>query len=247
MKPLLWLSLIFLNLLWGEEVYATFDVRAYQESELTLSFTGIVKRVHTDVGERVKAGEVLLELDNEELRQSVKLAEAELQLAQIQYTFAKKTYERYLQVKEVIDADQLDLHALNHEKSFQSLNRSKVALAYRKALLEKSILYAPYAGRIAKRHIEAGDGVSSAKLSPLFTLIDTERVKLLVYFDEKYWDKVHVGNRFTYRVDGVDKTFEGEIAKIYPTVNAKTRKATAEVYAAGLMPGLFGEGTIEAQ
>ena len=69
----------------------------------------------------------------------------------------------------------------------------------------------------------------------------------MLKFDEKYWQKVKIGQKFTYKVDGSDKTYEGTITKIYPSVLSATREMQAEVKAADLMPGLFGNGMIKAE
>ncbi|MEA3373699.1 MAG: efflux RND transporter periplasmic adaptor subunit [Campylobacterota bacterium] len=245
MRMIILMALLFGSLLNAEEIYATFDVHASRQSGLTLASSGVVKNIHVDVGSQVKAGSLLLELDNDELIQSLKLAEEEAKLAETEHRFAKKSYERYLQVKDVIDADQLDLYTLNYEKSLHILGRAKSALAYKKALLKKSRLYAPYDGIIAQRHVEVGDGVSSATMETLFTLINEGRVTLILRFDEKYWTRVKKGAKFEYRVDGLDQMFTGTIVKVYPAVEAKTRKAIAEVHTTGLPPGLFGDGMIK--
>jgi len=40
--------------LWGQDVYATFNVQAHKESNLVLSATGLVKKINVDVGDKVK-------------------------------------------------------------------------------------------------------------------------------------------------------------------------------------------------
>lgn len=47
----------------------------------------------------------------------------------------------------------------------------------------------------------------------------------------KYWNNVKVGHKFVYKVDGSDKTYEGVISKIYPTILTTTREMQAEVKA----------------
>lgn len=231
----------------AEEVYTTFDVEADRRSDLTLTTTGVIETMDVDVGDRVKREQVLVRLDNHDLELAVELAASDLELAQINHRFAKQTYERYQKVRDVIDDDLFEQYLLSYEKSVASLDSAKASLAYKKALLAKSILRAPYDGVIAKRHKEIGDGISGAMLEPVLTLIGTDRVKLVLSFDEKYWQRVKPGCRVTYRVDGSDAAYSGTIAKVYPTVDAKNRKAFAELYAEGLMPGLFGEGRIEVE
>ena len=81
----------------------------------------------------------------------------------------------------------------------------------------------------------------------LLTVESTKDVKLVLKFDEKYWTKVKVGQKFTYKVDGSDKKYEGVISKIYPTILQSTREMQAEVKATDLMPGLFGNGMISVE
>ncbi len=247
MKKTILLTGLFLGVLQAAQVYTTFDVEAYREAELTLTSTGVIEQMHVDIGDHVKKGALLLSLDNEDLRLSVELARSDVALAKVNYRFASQTYERYKKVKDVIDDDQYEQYVLNYEKSVASLNSAKASLAYREALFKKSVLRAPYGGVISKRHKEIGDGVSGAMLEPILTLVDDKKVKLVMSFDEKYWQQVKKGSKVTYRVDGIDRPFEGIIAKVYPTVDAKTRKAFAEVHAKDLMPGLFGEGMIEVE
>ena len=66
----------------------------------------------------------------------------------------------------------------------------------------------------------------------------------MLTFDEKYLHHVKAGNKVRYRVDGQKGEKTGVISKIYPSVNPKNRKATAEVLSSHLAPGLFGEAYI---
>jgi RND family efflux transporter MFP subunit len=247
MKPLITILLLTAVWLHAVDIYATFDVEAERESELTLTSTGVIKTLYVDIGDVVQKGQLLLTLENDDLKLSMDLAKADLELAEINHRFAKQTYERYGKVKDVIDDDLFEQHQLNYEKSVAALTSSKANLAYRKAIYEKSLLHAPYDGVISKRHKNLGDGISGGMIEPIFTMISNSEVKLVLSFDEKYWQQVKPGAKVLYRVDGSDQNYEGTISKIYPTVNPKTRKMSAELYAKDLMPGLFGEATIKAE
>ncbi len=246
-KQTLFLILFLSTLLNADEVYATFDVVSNKKADLSLASTGVIEQIKVDIGDHVKQGDLLLTLDNRDLKESVNLSKAELKLAEINYRFAKKAYDRYLKVKEVIDEGQFETYESSYEKAQISLQKAKASVAYKISLLNKSRLLAPFDGIIAKRFIEVGDGVSSAKMEPLFTLIDATKVKLIITFDEKYWKQVKRGDLFNYRVDGLENSFNATITKIHPTVNVKTRKATAEVVTSGLLPGLFGDGMIKGK
>ena len=229
----------------AQDIYATFNVNAFREANLVLSSNGIVKKINVSVGDTVKKGQVLLELDSNDLRTSVTLAKKKIELAEVNLRFAKKAYDRYAKVKEVVDEGEFDKYASSYERAKIELSNAKANLSYKRALLEKTRLKAPFAGVIASKEVELGDGVSSAMMETLFTLITPNRQVLAIMIDEKYWKKVKVGQPFTYSVGGSTIKYEGKVSKIYPAVNAKKRALVLEVPAKGLKVGLFGHGTLK--
>jgi len=229
----------------AQGVYATFNVKADKEANLVLSSTGLVKKINVDVGDKVKKGQILLELDSNDLRTSVTLARKKIELAEVNLRFSKKSYDRYSKVKEVVDEGEFDKYASAYERAKIELSNAKANLAYKQSLLAKTRLRAPFSGVIASKEIEIGDGVSSAKMGTLFTLITPQKQKLVVLIDEKHWTKVKVGQTFTFGVSGTDEKFETKIAKIYPSINPKKRAITLEMPAKGLKVGLFGHGTLK--
>jgi len=226
----------------ADDIYATFDVVARKEANLNLTTPGIVKRLSVDVGSRVKKGDVLLEIDNDDLIAGVELARETLKKAKIEEKFARQTYDRYRQVENVIEAELMDQHTLTYQKASATSSEAKASLRYKETLLEKTRLRAPFSGVIASRDIELGDSVGGG--TPLFRLISSSEVKLILNFDEKYLPSIKRGSKVRYRVDGQKGEAVGVISKIYPTVDPKSRKATAEVLTGNIAPGLFGEAYI---
>jgi RND family efflux transporter MFP subunit len=242
MKKILCLFLLIAPLM-GRDIYATFDVVARKEANLALSSSGVVKSLRADVGSYVKKGDILLEINNEDLAAGVNLAEESLKKAALEEQFAHQTYQRYQKVQSVIEADLMDQHTLNYQKAQASKAEASAQLRYKKALVEKTILRAPFSGIISERNIELGDGIGTNGMA-LFKLISSPDAKLIVKFDEKYLPAVKKGAVVRYRIDGENSCRNGTISKIHPSVNIKTRKATAEVLVLGIAPGLFGEAYI---
>ncbi|CCF81607.1 Membrane fusion protein of RND family multidrug efflux pump [Helicobacter bizzozeronii CCUG 35545] len=117
---------------------------------------------------------------------------------------------------------------------------------YAQAVVDKTILKAPFDGIIASKNIELGDG-TSANNTVLFRLV-SKRVKMVLEFDSKYLPVVKVGDKFIYSVDGKSEKKEVKITKIYPTIDVSTRKVNAEALLPAnnpLVPGIFGDGFIQ--
>lgn len=216
--------------IYAEEVYATFHVEAEKSAELAFISTGVVEKVHIDVGSVVKRGEVLATLENSDLK-------ALLESAEVAKKYAQKDFERQRKVKQVINQAQYDQYAFKYENA-------KAQAAYQKALYEKTILKAPFDGVIFEKIVEEGDAVSGGLLRTILKIQSLHERKLILAFDQKYHAEVKVGDLFEYRVDGDKKRYKGKITKIYPALDTQKRKVIAEVEARDLMVGLFGEGTI---
>ena len=247
MKSILVLVTLLMAGLHAENIYATFDVEPEKSAELSLTSGGTIEGINVDVGSRVKKGDVLLWLDNRDMKEAVELAMAQLEMAQIDAKFAKRNFERYEKVKNVIDAGEYDRYASAYETAQSRLHEAEVNVRYKQALLDKTVLRAPFDGIISDKPVEVGDVVSGAMIKVLLRLQSAKEDTLKLMVDQKYWRALKPGQLFRYRVDGDPTPREGRISKVYPTANSANRKIIVEVPAQGILPGLFGEGEIEVE
>jgi membrane fusion protein, multidrug efflux system len=232
MKKILLSTLCLLQALIAADVYATFDVVAEKNSELGLSISGVVGALHVEVGDKVKKGDILLSLANAGEKK-------ELEIAKKNAEHAQKTYERYAKIADVIDKEKMENYAFDRDINLLNAQHKEI-------VFKKTELRAPYDLVVAAKNTELGNIVLGSQ-TKLINVVALDDVKLVLKFDEKYWKSVKVGQTFVYKVDGSDKTYEGKIVKIYPTILSATREMQAEVKTTGLLPGLFGNGTIKAE
>lgn len=218
--------------LFAQEVYATFDVVSEKKSELGLSISGIVGTLNVNIGDRLKKGDLILSLNNSQEKNEYEIARKNAE-----HSF--KVYERYAKISDVIDKEKMENYL--YDKEITQLNAQN-----KEIILKKTELRAPYDLIIAKKNIDLGSIVLASQ-TKLIEVISMDDIKLVLKFDEKYWQKVKVGQIFTYKVDGSDKNYEGKITKIYPTILSETRQIQAEVKVNDLLPGLFGNGMIKAE
>lgn len=212
------------------EVYATFTIQPLKDAQTSFIASGVIEKIYVAVGSKVKKGEILAQLDNRDVK-------AMLDVAKTSFKYAKKNYERQLKIKNLIDEAKFDAVANQYESA-------KNQLAYQQALYDKTFLKAPFNGIIYDKEVEVGDAVSAMMLKTAFKIQSVHKRKLLLAFDQKNRNLVHVGDKFEYRLDGDNKKYTGIISKIYPRANMQDRKIKAEVMAENLLPGLFGDGYI---
>ncbi len=226
------LGLVILALsLNAKEVYATFNIEALKSANLAFSSSGIVKDVLVDISSVVKKDEIIARVHNDDLK-------AMLEVSKTAVKYAKLDYNRQLKVKHMIDKAKFDQYAFKYENA-------KAQLKYQQALLDKTILKAPFDGVIFDKIVEVGDVVSGQAVRTIFKIQSKKKRKLVLEFDQKYHKDIKIGDSFNYKIDGDTKQYKGTISKVYPYANSKTRKIKAEVKVDGFIVGLFGEGYIK--
>ena len=232
MKKIVFLVLMVLQLN-AEEIYATFDVEAEQRASLAFSSSGIIGNMNVDIGSTVKKEELLAELLNDDIKAMVEVSKVALK-------YARSDYERQKKVQKHINELLFDSFAYKYDNA-------KVQLKYQETLLDKTYLRAPFDGIITAKRVEIGDVVSGQMITEVFDIQSLKERKLILKFDQKYHNKVKVGDSFKYKVDGDEATYDGIISKIYPTIDSQSRKMFAEVKAQNFPVGLFGDGYITAK
>ena len=214
----------------AEDIYATFDVKAEQSASLAFSSSGIIEKMNVDIGSKVEKETLLAQLMNDDIKAMVEVAKVALK-------YAKSDYDRQVKVKEQINQSLFDSFAYKYDNA-------KAQLKYQETLLAKTYLYAPFEGIITAKKVEIGDVVSGQMITEVFDIQSVKERKLVLKFDQKYHNKVKVGDSFKYQVDGNDNTYTGTIYKIYPSIDTQSRKMLAEVKAEHFPVGLFGDGYI---
>lgn len=231
MKKIIGLFAIAICYMQAGEVFATFETTAQKSAKLAFSSSGIVKKIYADVGSKVNKGDVLATLHNEDLVALVSTARA-------QAKFATEEYNRYAQVKDYINASQLDSYRLKKENALTQLR-------YNESVMYKTVLKAPFTGVITSRTIEEGDVVTAQAATPAFKMQSVGPMKLVIKYDARYYDSVKVGQSYIFQIGGKGGAkYKATIRKIYPTIDEKTQMMIAEAYIKNMPLGLFGAGMI---
>ena len=210
-----------------EETY-TSTIQAYVKNNIAPQTAGRISRILVDVGDNVKKGQVVAEMDQ------TQLAQIELQLKN-----NETEYNRLKELYEVGGLSKSDLDAIE-----MAYNVSKTQY---NNLKENATLVSPINGVITARNYDAGD--MYAMSAPIYTVEQIVPVKLLVGISESDYSKVKKGDSVEIKADAVpDKTFYGKINRIYPTIDPATRTFTVEVVVQNnyrtLRPGMFVRATV---
>jgi len=182
--------------------------------------SGTVQHLYVNIGDFVKKGQVLAELDPAELQAEYNQAWAALENARANYEYAKLDLKRQrsLLKQNFISQNQLDLAEKSFEINKAKLKQAEANLAYAEVQLGYTKIIAPISGVIASVSTQEGETVTARFSAPTFvTIINLKKLEVWAYVDETDIGRVEVGQRSTFTVDTYPATdFEGEVTAIYP-------------------------------
>jgi HlyD family secretion protein len=211
--------------------------------------SGIVKKIYADFNDRVKAGQILLELDpaliEAQLQQStanVESARASLELAQ-----ANEARTRSLFAQEYVTRLELD-------QAVQALKSARAQLAVYEAQatrdrtnLSYTVIRSPVSGVVVSREVNTGQTVAASFQTPtLFKIAENlSKMQIDTNYAEADVGSIHVGQQVNFRVDAFpNRSFRGTVhqVRLNPTTlqNVVTYDVVVSVDNADqtLMPGM---------
>lgn len=226
-------------------------VKACRRAKLSAPSGGQIAQLRVRKGERVKAGQVLLELWNNDLQAQATLAQQQLAAAQsqsqqacLQADLAEKEAERgrQLQARGFISNEGLDQRVSTAkvaragcETANSQIAQSKSRISAALATLERMVLKAPFNGIVADISGELGEYATPSPpgipTPPAIDLIDDRCLFVSAPIDEV--DAAHIKTGQTARItlDAIKgKTFAGRIKRVAPYVIELEKQArTVEV------------------
>lgn len=206
----------------GSSVLATGIIKPMVGAEVRVGsrVSGLVKNLHANVGDYVKKGQIIAELEPSELEAKYNQALASLQNARANYEYAKLDFERQesLLKQNFISQNQLDLAEKTFEINKAQLEQAKANLDFAKVQLDYTKITAPIPGIVASVSTQEGETVAASFSAPTFvTIIDLERLEVWAYVDETDIGRIREKQRATFTVDTYpDTDFKGIVTAIYP-------------------------------
>ena len=227
---------------------------------------GRLQELSVRLGDRVNRGQRLAKIEDFEIVEQVKQAEAaqdvsqatirqseaDLQLAETNVERSRSLFERQLLPKQTLDDNearyqaalaQLDLARAQTTQSKARLDELRINLA-------NTVITSPVNGFVAKRNVDPGAFVSTS--TPVADVVDITRVRLVANIVEKDLKELETGNETSVEVDAFPgEKFSGRIARVSPVLDPATRTAPIEIEIPNptfrLKPGMYARVGITTQ
>ncbi len=213
------------------KITTTGTILANEEVDLKSEINGRVVSINFEGGSRIKRGQLLVKLDDSDLK-------AQLKKLKVEVEYAKQGSSRQAQLMEV--------SATTQEVYDAALNRLKIAQADIELVtvqIDKTEIRAPFNGVIGLRQVSEGSYLTPASIISQFQEIDPVKVEFKV--PEKYAGRVTDGMKVNYKVTSSNKEFSGIVYAVEPRIDANTRTVTVRAKTSNpkfeLFPGGFAE------
>ena len=202
---------------------------------LSMAFGGKVTEVHCRVGDRVKAQQVLLRVDDTQARQSLQAAEATLRTAQDGYDRARQVYaEGGITEQKMVEIE-------------SKLSQAQSVVASAQKMLDDCTLRAPSAGTIGRCDSQVGQTVAPG--ITLVTVIDVQALKVVFTVPEREIATICIGDHALADVPAIgEHELPVVIAEKSPIASrvAHTYEVKGIVKHPALLPGMTGTVSINA-
>lgn len=217
-------------------INTTASLVAEEETYLAPAMPGKIRDIKVEVDDRVKKGQVLVEMDKSQLLQ-----------AQLQYENLKKDLARMDTL--------LKFGSVTQQSYDQMHTQLEVTEETLENLRENTTLKAPYNGIVTGKYFSDGEVFGGAPntqagKAAIVSLVKMDVLKVFVNLSESYLPLVKEGQVATVKTSVYGKeTFKAKVSKIYPTINPATRTFTVELRLSNadyrLRPGMYSSVTLE--
>ncbi|MBW4048525.1 MAG: efflux RND transporter periplasmic adaptor subunit [Proteobacteria bacterium] len=215
---------------WQPTVEALGNLRASQEATLSAEVSGLVTAIDFDSGQKVHAGQPLVELNPSPLKAQLAQLEAQAALAE-------------LNLKR--DAAQLKVQAVSQavvDTDAAALKSAQAQVAAQKALIAQKTISAPFSGQLGIRQVNLGQYLAPGTATVTLQRLDPMEIDFTV--PQNQIDLIHLGMKAQVETSAAPgKAYEATVTAIEPQVDTATRNLKVRARLPNpngtLLPGLF--------
>ncbi|MGQ9801668.1 MAG: efflux RND transporter periplasmic adaptor subunit [Candidatus Saccharicenans sp.] len=231
--------------------------------------SGKLKKLYVNIGDRVTRGQMVAQLDDEEYRQQVLQAEADLKVARANFEeaksaleLAKKDFERAqtLHQRGIYSDSQLDTARAQYQSRESAFKVSEAQVANREAALETAKVRLSYTRIVASWESGAevrfvgerfvDEGALLSVNTPIISIVELQPITAVIFATDKEYFRIQVGQPVTVSSTAFpERKFSGRVVRVAPVLKETSRQARVEIDIPNedsiLKPGMFINAEIE--
>jgi len=224
----------------------------YTDAPIFAQTSGYLKKWYFDIGSRVKAGDVLAEIDTPEVDQELAQSQAQLKVAEAARDLAQVTYQRYQDLfkTNVIAAQDFDTAANNYTGDQATVIADQANVGRLEALEAFKILRAPFDGIVTARNTDVGAYVPAGSGTQLFRMAATSPLRVYVTVPQAFSSLIRAGGQAQLTVDQFPaRQFPAHVVSTAGAINSISKRLLTELQVPNptgeLLPGTYVQITLD--
>jgi RND family efflux transporter MFP subunit len=225
-----------------DEIYETTGtLKSEQVSNIASRIMGVVTAIYVREGDRVKAGQLLVAIDNRELLQKVKGAAMAMETAKSNKAMTEITWRRYQQLHAEKAVSQQEMDQMETQKKMADSEYERAKAAYEETGIYEAYakIKAPVAGIITSKKIDGGSMAVPGQV--LITIESDAALYVEAFADETLTRRLSKGMTVEVAIEATNRQLRGSIRDIVPVVDPRSRTFLIKIALpnAGLKSGLY--------
>jgi RND family efflux transporter MFP subunit len=212
-----------------------------------------LRKWYFDIGAKVKAGDVLAEIDTPEVDQELAQAQAQLKVAQAALNLAEVTYRRSQDLfkRLVIAGEDFDTAADTYRENQATVMADQAIINRLEALEEFKIVKAPFNGIVTARNTDLGDYIAAGSGTQLFRMQQTSPLRVYVNVPQDFADLVKIGTEGDLTLEEFPgRKFVGHVTNTAKAIDPTSRTLLTELQVPNetgeLFPGAYALIALQA-
>ena len=230
----------------------TGSIQPERRADLRAEVSAVVLRVLKENGDVVKRGDLLVQLDDTSIRDTLAAADAAARAATQAHEQAKRQLERFttLRASGMASAQQLEDAEVRRNNAQSDEQAAKTRVVAARQGMQRTEVRAPFDGIVSERKVSAGDTAQVGK--ELLKVIDPNSMRFEALISAEDVGRVKAGQPVQFRVTGYgDQEFVGKVRRVNPAANPTTRQVEVLVDLTGdkqpKLAGLYAEGRVSTE
>lgn len=225
------------------------SLEAKQATIISARILARIEQINGRSGNLVKKGDLLIQLEQNDLQSEVLQAKQNVNAMQARYTESKQNFDRAVELfkTKLISEFELDKNRTNYQTIHAELTAAKQGLSQAQTTLSYATLIAPIDGRIVDRFAEPGDTAQPG--IKLLSLYNPLSLRVEAHVREQVALTLTNGQKIEIELPSVNKIITGEIEEIVPAANTGSRSFLVKArmtYHENLLPGMYARMLIPA-
>jgi RND family efflux transporter MFP subunit len=240
----------------AQEIVLPGAVQAYTSAPIFARANGYVRKWYFDIGAKVKAGQLLADIEVPEVRQQLQQARGSLATAEANLRLSELTAKRFtaLAATKAVSQQEVDTAVNTYKANQATVAANQANVRQFEDLLSYSQVRAPFDGVISQRNIDVGDlinaGSSTVPNTALFEMVQSGKLRVYITVPEPYASAMTTGMVATLTLAAFPgRKFAGKVTRTANAIDPTTRTLRVEIQVDNptgeLFAGAFSEVHIE--